>query len=404
MNLEEVEKLAKENRKNLNKILELIKVEDPEPPDPKKNICKFPLSEKNYILGWSGLGYEALSLKEYPPAFTEDLYREVINESAKFINFRRYFAYCSENLDYLKATISPFPGSKGSWTLREISKEYKEVVGSRLREDHSRKVATMVCIATGIKGTSGRWNNSYFNGANNVNDTTTDFRRFYDHPKTVEMFDIFLENYVTEFDSPHLIYELVNEASQNIYSWAKGRIQKLVSLGVPRNRISLEIFQPHSKYAQLLEEEEGLIGCAHAVNSLKTVNRWHTSADRKFYYDLSPRFHLSGDGPDEFNEALGLKGLNWNAEFRKCSARQMRNMVRHDIQTGGGGIEFMSALAYLNGKLPDLRLLRDHMVKGFTAQELTDLSSKLGIPLDAEQNKCGELLEIRDPFNNNFEL
>jgi len=37
-------------------------------------------------------------------------------------------------------------------------------------------------------------------------------------------------------------------------------------------------------------------------------------------------------------------------------------------------------------------------------QELADLSSKLGIPLDAEQNKHGELLEIRDPFNNNFNL
>jgi len=64
----------------------------------------------------------------------------------------------------------------------------------------------------------------------------------------------------------------------------------------------------------------------------------------------------------------------------------------------------MSALAYQNGSLPDLRLLRDHMVKGFTAQELADLSSKLGTPLDAEQNKHGELLEIRDPFSNNFNL
>jgi len=63
----------------------------------------------------------------------------------------------------------------------------------------------------------------------------------------------------------------------------------------------------------------------------------------------------------------------------------------------------MSAIAFVNGKVPDLQYLKDHMIQGFTEQELSDLSSKLGISLDPEQNKWGELKEIYAAFRNNFE-
>ena len=46
-----------------------------------------------------------------------------LNEAVKYINFTRFFAYCSEDNYYLNNTISPFPGSRGSWDLKELSDE-----------------------------------------------------------------------------------------------------------------------------------------------------------------------------------------------------------------------------------------------------------------------------------------
>jgi len=63
----------------------------------------------------------------------------------------------------------------------------------------------------------------------------------------------------------------------------------------------------------------------------------------------------------------------------------------------------MGAIAFVNGKVPDLQYLKDHMIQGLTEQELADLSSKLSISLDPEQNKWGKLKEISAAFKNNFE-
>ena len=154
--------------------------------------------------------------------------------------------------------------------------------------------------------------------------------------------------------------------------------------------------------------DEGIWMNSHAVNSEKTVQRWLSSSERKWIVEY-PTFYLCGDGGDEFGEDLGLVGRNWNPEFGKAASRQERNMLKIFLRGEGVGCDFMPALPYLDGDIPNLQRILDHGENGFKESELIKLSTELDRPqlLVKDQdgnylNEWGELRECRAGFVNNL--
>ena len=398
MNEKEIIKRLKQNRASINWILSEMQQPEPEP----KHICKYPLPEVGKVNGWSGFGYESLPFREFDPIFTDELWTQCADLLAKnAVNYITFFAYCSEDPYYLNNTYSPFPLVNDKWDCLEIDQTYIEKVSPRLEDFHSRKVTTGIPLGSGIKGVANRWDHSYFNGKNNKNGTTTDVARFYDDEKTREVFKTYIQNYALLFNGPYTKFKLMNEPSAKvgrIIDWNWYMIDALKEVGIPEDRVVIQYFNDHRIFEFL---KAGVWAVVHGINSEKTVMKWHQSSERKPIL-MYPNFILCGDGGDEFGGGKGLIGLGHNLDFRKAAARQERNMVRMNLQNGGAGIDFMSALAFIDGPTPNLQRILDHGENGFTEEELKDLELLLEIDIDPNLNKQGELREIRAAFTNNL--
>jgi len=404
MNKQEIIKRLKQSRDNINWILE-----DLQPPaPPPHNVCKLPLWEVGKVNGWSGAGYETLAWK----GIDFDLWDDVADLLAKErVNFHRFFAYCSENNFYLSNTFHPYPKYPDGYELEEIDPDYYEAVKPRLRSYQDRKIVTQVCLGSGIKNLPAddpRWSHSFFNGKNNRNGTTTDHRRFYDDAQTKKMFKAYIRNFCALFDNPYLMYQLMNEPATSIgriVDWSWEMIGFLHdNLGVPYNRISICYFDSSKVYDFL---DKGIYVSRHAINSARTVRIFTKSADR-IPLLKSPTFILCGDGGDEFNEAWGFTGAEWSKDFQKAAARQEREMIRTSLQAGGAGLDFMPALAFLDGRAPNLQRILDHGADGFSKQELQELTKRIGVDFMKQlssgeyYNQFGELKECRAAFTNNI--
>lgn len=379
-----------------------------EPPQPVKHICKYPLPEIGKAAGWSAFGYEGLTHYDVEELLTLKLWDQAADLLAKnSINLHRFFAFCTGD-NYTEDCVQVFPKYADGYDMEEIDGDYVSMVKPRLDSLTDRKVSAMVCMGSGVKGVSDRWGQNPMNGKNNSNGTTKDHVRFYDDAQTKKMFKVYLRNYVDIFDNPYLIYELMNEpncSAGRLTSWNWEMVKVLHDdKKIPYHRIAINMFNSSKVYDFL---KKGINVSAHTVNSEKTVKRFLTSKDRKPLI-ASPTFWLSGDGGDEFDDAHGLVGLFHNKNFQHAAARQERNMLRMDLRGGGAGIEFMPALCFLDGVVPNLQRIIDHGEAGFTKAELEQIGRSLGIDLmktDAEGNylnEWGELPEIRAAFVNNI--
>ena len=324
------------------------------------NICPHPVKEIGFIIGDSVLGYEGLVMDERLPHFTDELIDQIAEEMAPYINTVRLFAYISEDPVYVANSVNPIPKVNGKYDFKAgLDDEYVKVTSPRLKSFHKRQITTINCLASGIKEVGGRWNYSIFNGKNNVNQTTENRKEFMQHPKTIEMFDLYMENMVRQFDNDYIIWEFINEpigfGKGEIFRWYKARIQKLYSLGVPYHRIAIEGFNSRYMYELL---PLGIWCFYHGCNSPKTIRRWHTSKERKELYDAG-KMCASGDGGDEFGQARGLVEFG-GSKFRRASSEQMYKMIRYDLDPNymeaegkvhqtGNGIEFMSASPFCFG-------------------------------------------------------
>jgi len=382
---------------------------NPYPPDtpPAMHVCKYPLPEVGKVAGWSAFGYEGLTHYDVEDFITLALWDQAADLLAKnSINLHRFFAFCTGD-NYIKDCVQVFPNYSDGYDMTEIDSDYVEIVGPRLHSFFDRKVSAMSCLFSGIKNIAGRWSQNPLNGKNNSNGTTEDVARFYDDPETKKFSKVYIRNYHATFDNPYLIYELVNEANTSIgrlVAWNWEMIAVLHDeLKVPYNRIAINSFDSRKVFDFL---KKGIHVSAHGVNSEKTVKRFLTSKERKPLI-ASPTFWLSGDGGDEFDAADGFVGLFHNKDYQHAAARQARNMLRMILKAGGFGIEFMPALAFIDGVVPNLQRIIDHGEAGFTKTELEQVGRKLGIDVmktDAEGNylnEWGELREIRAAFVNN---
>jgi len=373
------------------------------PPTPDLHICKHPLPEVGKAAGWSAFGYEGLTYFD----LSQDLWDQAADLLAKnSINLHRFFAFVTGD-NYTEDCVQVFPEYSAGYNMEEIENAYIDVVAPRLGSFFDRKTSVMVCMGSGVKGVSGRWADNPMNGKNNSNGTTKDHVRFYDDAPTKKMFKVYLGNYVDAFDNPYLIYELMNEPNcpaGRLTAWSWEMVDYLHDVKkVPYNRIAINYYDSKKVYDFL---KKGIYVSRHGINSEKTVSIYHKSAERKPLL-ASPTFLMSGDGGDEFDEACGFVGLFHNKNFQHAAARQERNMMRINLKHGGAGIEFMPALAFIDGVIPNLQRIIDHGEAGFTKAELQQLSFKLGVDLmktDSEGNylnEWGELREIRAAFVNN---
>ena len=394
------------NKFELTRIIDDL--EHPIPPPPDIHICKYPLNEVGKVNGWSGFGYESLPMKSVPGVLTDELWTECSDLLAKnAVNFIRFFASITEDQEYIDASYHPVARVvdadivKDKWDCLEMDPTYIAKVSPRLDDFHDRKVTTEVTMGSGIKGVTNRWDYSYFNGKNNINGTTMDVNRFYDDEKTMEVYRTYIQNYAIIFNSPYMKFRLLNEAEAatgRLIRWNDYMIKGLADVGIPVDRIMIQYFNDSRVYDYL---DRGIWVTVHGINSERTVAKWFQSGDRRPLL-LSPTFLLCGDGGDERGGAEGLVGLGHNPNYRKAAARQERNMVRINLQNGGTGIDFMPALTVIDGKIPNLQRIIDHGEAGFSDEELITLGEKLGVFLDPDLNRYGELREVRAAFVNNF--
>ena len=361
---------------------------EPEPPPEPINICQFPVLKVQKIVGWSH-GYENLAMKWRKPDFTLDLWDKLADQMAKYVNAIRFFAYISENKFYLKNSFIPFlETSGGKYDLTKLSNEYIQKIGKRLKSYHERKITTIICLASSIK--AHRFPTCPFNGDLNINGTTRNVNRFFDDEATIKAFDKYMENMVRAFDNQFVIWELINEPNESnidaLVKWYKGRISKLVRLGVPIRRIAIEKFDS-SKLIEFLEARVWVFW--HGVNSVETLKRFHRpGTEMQAFYEKYPRLCASADGGDYMRNARGLIGKEWNPEFRRASSKQTGEMIRYDLKHEGNGVEFMSASAFLDGVYPNLRKALKIATKGLTKKECEELG------VDYEENRRPELKAI----------
>lgn len=395
--------------------------EDCVPSEPEYNICQFPVNEIKKAIFW-GHGYENLVRDYNGNDFNSELWDLMADEMAKYVNGIRFFAYCTEDAEFVNTTYIPFPKVNGKYNISKLDDDYIEELKARLGSYHKRKLTTQICLFTSIKGR--RFQFCPFHGDRNTGikmgnqrvPTTTDHKAFMRHEPTVAAAKKYIRNMVRTFDNKYIIWELINEPfafrRQILEKWNKAIIAVLMEEGVPANRIMVEFMgNLGSAIYQFLEA--GHWSSVHGVNSLETVQRYHRTHERwslreneetgKGYLMIG-----SGDGGDEF-EQRGLTIWGAGEKIRKASSKQMYEIVKFILTHGkikviGGevkhdtwhldsdaGIEFMSNSAYalpFDEYYTNLRQSIRIATEGLTREECQLLK------VDYEENKEPELKQI----------
>lgn len=368
-------------------------------------ICEWPVPEVDKFIGYS-FGYENLSLKWRKENFTPELWEEVAEAIAQNANAHRTFAYCSEGDWYLKHSVMPFKKlQSGKYDLNELSEDYKALVHAKLDPFIKRKVTTLICLLTSIKGS--RFETCPLNGKNNINGTTTAHSQIMDDKQTIKMTKIYFRLMIKEFDSPYVHWEFINEPrfGQNKQNrWYKQMTPFLNKHGVPNERIHIGYSGMGSCIYMWLDMGHWVAW--HGGNSQKTMWKRRQSSSRWAKYQWG-RYYGSGDGFDtEFKQARGI--IRWEQAEKdawhkhKAAALQMRQMIHYDLHIleikakkddlYGNGHEFMSNAAFAwkwFEHYPNLRNVLKISLDGLTAAEANELNVS---PADYKE---GELINIR---------
>jgi len=345
--------------------------EPPKPPEPKINICQYPDPEVHKIIGYVPADLHSAVLPFDDDRFNKERWIEMCDLMAKYCNATRVFLTCLENQWMVKNTLIPFKKENGKWNLLAFGEDMEKLEW-RLNEFWKRKITTVICVATGIKG--GRFEYSIWNGKNNIHETTTDYNRFFDDPQTIAIFDIVWRNLINRWkDNPYVILEPINEPSatgERLYKWYRARLKT----PLPSERFGFE-FWDSSCTLRLLEE----FNCwmfIHAVNSLDWFKRFHMKGCelQEYFYDIYPRICADSDGGNADYPGSGLKGKDWSDAFRRPSSWDMREGLKYDLSHKGAGWIVMSAAAWLKGgELPDLVEWKEIATNGLSEDRCKEL-------------------------------
>ena len=180
------------------------------------------------------------------------------------------------------------------------------------------------------------------------------------------------------------------------------------AIGIPANRLAFEKWD--SGHCEDLLKEFGCWMLIHGPNHVGWFRKWHRNGRelQKDYFEPFIWVASDSDGYDAEFPGQGLKGLNWNPNFRRPAPQHMRTGLIHDHRHSGAGWMIMSAGAYYRhpeGDKPHYQNWLRTALHGLTKAECRDegvdwnlFSYRKGLV----RKPLGELKAIRKAMNKLF--
>ena len=329
------------------------------------------------MIGYVDKDLHGLNLP-YHEGYTKENWKATAKyETTHNINTKRFFLATGEKEGDLDSFLFPFHRKKtGRFDLFKLGGDIDEIEW-RLEKYWERGITTVICIASGIK--ENRFRHTIWHRRNNVNETTTDCKRFMDHEGTIQAYRKVLRLLWKRWKAKPIIFEFINEPEAFSTSTKRSWYFRMLHfcrdiLGIPMNRIAFEKWDS-SKILDVLDT----FNCwmfEHGVNHINWFKRFHRGEMQKIYetYDW---IAADSDGAKkaEGNISLlgeGLKGLTWNDDFTRPAPKHMKDGLIYDYKHGGKGWIIMSAGAYYkhpNGDKPCFSDWKHVALEGLTKAE-----------------------------------
>jgi len=336
---------------------------------------------------------------------------------AKYVNGIKFFAYCLEELFYVKNTYIPLrKNSQGKYEVRlidpdesgkpqfiELNPTYLLEIKKRLYELHKRDLTTAIVLFSGIK--RGRYGHTFWHPNNNTgikidgvwHQTTADHQAFMTHRPTVEFAKLFAKSLARAIDNPKVFYLIQNEPMAfkrrgKMEKFYDEIMQALHEAGVPNERIMINfVGNLGSRVYKYLEK--GNWSEIHGCNTPEVVRKFHSTEERwgmrekRIYNDKGEIVGAkrlgtipSGDGGvmEDLGVAKGLKVYNGPEKQRKGSPFQWYKMAKFDQSHGN--------------YYPDL----NDAIRIATSGLNEDECRQLGVSF--AENRYGELIALNNGF------
>jgi len=333
---------------------------------------KYPLFEYWYLLGIVPWDFHALNLP-YHLHFDSLDWEEGAGYIAKNRgNGTRFFLATGEKEGDLENYHLPFlKKNNGKFDLTKFGNGMTEIEW-RLEKFWERVIATMICIATSIKGP--RFKHSVWHKRNNVNGTTDDHKRFMGHEKTKEIYKKVLKNLWLRWKDKPVIFELINEphafTDHQKYEWYQEMMDYCKSLGIPPHQFAFEKWD--SGKCWLLLKKYDCWMFVHAMNSLKHMKRVHKASMQREYFESFRFVASNSDGADPEFPGTGLVGKTWGEVLKKPAPQDMKEGLKKDYKKQGAGWFIGSAAAYYKnpeGDRPNYVHWKNVALNGLTKDE-----------------------------------
>ncbi len=332
---------------------------------------KYPLLEHGFLLGYVGGDFHHLNLP-YHAHFDRDDWAERCELEAKNrVNGERFFLATGEKEGDLENYFIPFKRMpNGKFDLTKFGEDMEEIEW-RLERLWERDIATMICIATGIKGK--RFKHTVWHKQNNINSTTDEHTRFMSHAKTKAIYKRVIKNLWLRWKDKPVIFEFINEPlafrTEPMYAWYQEMMDYCLEPGIPSNQFAFEKWNSGRCYDLLKKYNCWMF--IHAMNSLDHMKRIHTGEMQKEYFREFEYIGENSDGACEF-PGTGLVGLTWGQSLRKPAPQDMRRGLIHDKRKKGAGWFIGSAAAYYKnpyGDKPHFADWKHVAIDGLTKEE-----------------------------------
>lgn len=391
------------------------KMFEPYPPHETVTQTSYPFFEYDYSLGAILWDLHALNLP-FTDVFSWENWVEGAELCAQHdVNLVRFF-YASSN-DKGFPYIVPFAKKGGKLDLLDSDCEGYEKIYRRLNEFWKRGIATMICLADGVKDLAGRFNNCAWNGKNNVNGTTLTAKHFMKSQPTRKVMNQLVRHLEQErgWSEKPVIYEPINEHKEGDALMKEFYIQfikKAISAGVYMNAIAIEYWNSSKCWELTLEYP--VVMPHHGCNHIEAVKRCHQGELQKYFMEAPVMFMLDADGQvgsDWGRKGVGIVGVRWNPNFRRYAPGHIKPSFVLDERLSGSGLIFFDGSAYYkneNGNAPNYADWKKANIEGVSAQEVVawlewyhakriEYHAEMGLPLPAADFEVDpELFESSD--------
>ena len=308
--------------------------------------CKYPLFQHNYLLGYVPWDFHALNLPFHANFDALDWEEGAALMAKNRVNGTRFFLATGEKAGDLKNYHIPFLRTDGKFDLTKFGEDDMNQIEWRLEKFWERGIATMICLATGIKGQ--RFEHTVWHKDNNINGTTDNHKDFMDHPETVRAYMKVIKNLWARWKHKPVIFEFINEphafTQLRKYQWYKKMMTYCLTLGIPRRQFAFEKF--NSGWVENLLKQYNCWMFCHTMNSLEHMKRIHKGEMQEYYFKPYEYVACNSDGACEEFPGTGLVGRSWGDELRKPAPQDMKEGLKHDYKKDGAGWFIGSAGAY----------------------------------------------------------